>query len=368
MRLLTLEISRVRNLSSVAIDCSPGLNVFIGPNGAGKTAIIEAVYLLARGRSFRSNTVESVIQSATEALMVRAQLDDELRGQVTVALAKHRNGKTELHVNGVNERRLSEIARLAPVQIILPDSSDLVFGGPQHRRRFLDWGTFHVEPAYLEKLRAYRRALHQRNALLKSARGKLSGASGPALETWTDQVARLAKDVHHARKDYLARLVPATLEKLGVLANGISLAASYRPGWPEAEALEDCLREGVARDVKFGLTHHGPHRADLRLSVEGAAAAAVLSRGQAKLVACALRLAQAELTSAMGGRRSLFLIDDVGAELDAAHNERFFRLLEATGSQVLATATSVASLGSAFAGRGIRLFHVEQGACHPIGT
>ncbi len=178
----------------------------------------------------------------------------------------------------------------------------------------------------------------------------------------------LGNQVDASRRGYLEALSPLILAKLRELASGFDVTLSYRSGWREGETLEDCLGEGEARDVKFGLTHYGPHRADLRVMIGAEAAATTLSRGQAKIVASAFRLAQAALTSEVAGRRSLFLIDDIGAELDAAHNARFFRALEAMDSQVFATATSDMALGLAFAGPKRQLFHVEQGACHPIGT
>jgi DNA replication and repair protein RecF len=368
MRLTKLEISGVRNLTSIVIDCAPDLNLFVGPNGAGKTALLEGLYLLCRGQSFRSKTVAPVMRRDADALMVRTELEDEHRGRIACGMVKHRSGRTELHVNGVVERRLSEMARLMPVQLILPNSSDLVFGGPVERRRFIDWGTFHVEPSYLEQLRSYQRVLQQRNAFLRSHKSQRPESFQKEFESWTTQLVALGSVVDATRRTYLDTLIPAVLSQLEGLSPEIRLAISYRSGWRQGASLEECLRDGVARDVTFGLTHSGPHRGDLRLSVEGDLAAATLSRGQGKMVASALRLAQAEVTSQIAGRKSVFLIDDVGAELDAAHNERFFVALAATGSQVLATATSPMTLGSAFAGCGRRLFHVEQGSCHPFGT
>lgn len=367
MRLIRLEISGVRNLSAVAIDCSPGLNLFIGPNGSGKTAIIEAVHLLARGRSFRSTTAEPIIQHGADSLMVRARFDDEHRGLVAAGVIRHRGNRTEIHINEAPERRLSEIARLMPIQLMLPDSSDLVFGPPQERRRYVDWGTFHVEPSYLDQLRDYQRVLQQRNAFLRYMKGQQSDSTERELDVLTERLVLLAAQVDAARQAYLARLFPVIMSTLNNLAPDVELSIAYRTGWREGATLEDCLREGVGRDVKFGVTHFGPHRGDLRLSIGTSAASATLSRGQAKIVASALRLAQAELTNDLGGRQSVFLIDDVGAELDAAHNERFFAALEATGGQVFATATTVMALDSAFGGRR-RVFHVEQGSCHPIDT
>ncbi len=364
---MSLEAAGVRNLSALSIDCAPGLNVFTGLNGAGKTAIIEAVHLIARGRSFRTASVGAVIRHGSRSLTVRALLHDEHRGEIRAAVVTHRNDRSVLHVNGRIERRLSEIARLMPLQLLLPDASSLVFGAPQERRRFLDWGAFHVKPPYLDQLRDYQRALQQRNVVLRSPSDRTSGLT-QQLQAWTDQLSVLGCEVDAARKEYLALLLPAASSTLAALASELPLTFSYQSGWRDGATLEDCLREGSARDVRFGLTHCGPHRADLHLTVGGQPAAAVLSRGQAKVVASALRLAQAELTTQLGGRRTLFLIDDVGAEMDAPHNERFFGALEAMDCQVFATTTSDLALGGAFAGARRRLFHVEHGSCRQIDT
>ena len=188
------------------------------------------------------------------------------------------------------------------------------------------------------------------------------------LQSWTIKLIAFGAQIDTARRGYLDVLSPLIVAKLSELASDLDVTVSYRPGWRDGETFEDCLSEGEARDVKFGLTHYGPHRADLRILIGTEAAAATLSRGQAKIVASAFRLAQATLTSEIAGRQSLFLIDDIGAELDVAHNARFFRALEAMDSQVFATATSDMAMGLAFARHKRQLFHVEQGACHPIGT
>ncbi len=366
MRLIRLEIEAVRNLSSVAIDCARGLNLFVGPNGAGKTAILEAVHLLARGRSFRSSLVEPIIQRDAEALLVRAQFDDEHRGRLSAGVVRQRGNRIDLRLNEAPERRTSEVARLMPIQMALPDAASLVFGGPRERRRFVDWGTFHVKPSYLDELRDFQRTMQQRNSLLRRLKDRETFAEGE-LVVWTKRLVVQGERVDATRQQYLERLLPLVRARLHSLDQSIRVEISYKRGWRENSTLEDSLREAQLRDVKFGLTHCGPHRGDLHLDIGGHPAAATLSRGQAKVVASALVLAQAEATTQIAGRRSLFLIDDVGAELDAAHNERFFRALEEAGCQVLATATSVPPLGSAFAGSR-QVFHVEQGSCHPIDT
>jgi DNA replication and repair protein RecF len=366
MRLSRLEISGVRNVSSLSIECSPNLNLFVGPNGAGKTAILESIYLLARGRSFRSNSVGTVVQRNASLLRVLACMDDEQRGNVVVKLTRHLSGKSELELGERSERRISEVARLMPIQLMLPDASNVVFGGPEERRRLLDWGTFHVKPLYLDALRDFQRALQQRNASLRSANGQESNL-GSEERAWAARLVELAESVDEARRWYLERLMPAIEVQMKALAPELLISASYYPGWPEALALQDSLGESRVRDVKSGVTTYGPHRADLRFDVGQQRAAATLSRGQAKIVASAIRLAQAQLTAELGGRRSIFLIDDIGAELDQVHNEQFFASLERLGCQVFATATVAPLLATAFASFKRKLFHVEQGTCRPTG-
>ena len=164
-----LDISFFRNLTHESVELSRGINFFWGPNGAGKTAILEAAHVLARGRSFRSSRSRTWIQHGADALTVRGALRNEAGMLETLAISKERAGKTVLRVNGEPEPRISEAAQRIPLQVLLPDVADLVFGSPQLRRQWLDWGAFHVKPEYLRTLRSYARALQQRERLPAAA-------------------------------------------------------------------------------------------------------------------------------------------------------------------------------------------------------
>lgn len=359
-----VDIEQVRNLQKVALDLSPGLNYLYGENGAGKTALLEALHLLARGRSFRPGQVSDLVRSGAEQLLVHAVVEDELRGRQSLGLGRGRKGRSDLRLNGQAGRRLSEVAALLPLQVMVPSLSDLVFGGPGERRRWLDWGVFHVEHHYLRVLRGYLQAIRQRNAALRSmAGGKLADTG---LEPWNEECARLGEEVDQFRRRYLKDLEPVVRRVLADLAPELTLEMQYRPGWQDGLPLRKVLGDSAQSEVKWGATRHGPHRADVELRVAGLAAGGSLSRGQGKSLACALMLAQAEWLRNAVNRTSVFLIDDIGAELDLPHSYRFFRQLNDLGVQIVATSTApVQSLGT-LPGVQTRVFHVEHGQVRQI--
>lgn len=350
-----LEIAGLRNLTSVALDLNPRFNHFFGPNGAGKTSVLEAVHVLARGRSFRSNRILPLIGSGERSLLVRVDLE----GGRSAAVSKDRGGRTELRVDRSIARRLSDVAALLPVHLMLPEVAQLVFGSPGERRRYLDWGMFHMKPGYLASWRDYLSALRNRNALLKS---REQAGSGNALKIWTHALGQHGEIVHEQRCDYVEGLLPCFRAALADLEVGFEAELEYRSGWGEGP-LEKLLGETLDNDVKFGTTGLGPHRADLALKVAGRAAGDILSRGQGKLVAAGLVFAQASLLQARTGQRGIFLIDDLGAEIDSDRGAQMLSLLRSSGCQVVSTSLRPPGreFGDFLAGGSLSAFHVEQG-------
>ena len=350
-----LEINHLRNLTTVRLNLGSHFNCLVGPNGAGKTSVLEAAYLLTRGRSFRGHAVGPVIADGQEGLVVRA----ELEAGRSLGIARPRRGKTVLHIDQQPTRRLSEAVALLPLNLLLPNVSELVFGAPGERRRYLDGGLFHVKPAHLTALKDFQGANRQRNALLRTWG---EPRSQQLLDVWTEAFCRHAERVHGFRADYVHELEPWVAAVLQELDVPFELELSYQSGWGD-ESLEKLLGDTVAKDVKSGTTSVGPHRADLSLVVSGASARNKLSRGQGKLVATALILAQARLLQAQTQRRSLFLIDELGAEMDSGHLARLVAVLDSATCQVIATSTRLP--GEEFAkltsDGDLALFHVEQG-------
>jgi DNA replication and repair protein RecF len=363
MWLRRLELRAFRNIHEAGIDLAPGFNFFFGDNGAGKTAVLEAVHVFARGRSFRTSHIDELIERGSPTLVIRASGQDEHVGTQRLVFARSRNGGTEVRINGESGRRMSQIAMLFPLEVMTPAMTDLVFGGPAGRREWLDWGVFHVKHDYLATSRRYAAALRQRNAGLKAhAQGRMPIED---LQPWTREVATLGALVDQARRAHFDDMTSRVSEALAALSSDLEVELVYRRGWPEGHPLENVLGDSTGREVKSGATLAGPHRADIELRSAAQPCSATLSRGQAKVLASALMLAQADAIRGNGERAGLFLIDDIGAELDSSHRRRLFQALVGRGSQVLATSVErpesevLAHCGA------YRMFHVERGSVSP---
>ncbi len=365
MLLEHLEVSGVRNLRDIKFDLCPGLNAFVGANGSGKTALLESVYMLGRGKSFRTGQIRSIINYDRQSLLVLGRFKDPGRGTVSLGVSRDAQNQPEFSINGKHTRKISELAKLLPVQLLLPDAARLIFGSPGDRRSFLDWGVFHVKPQYLGQWRRYQQVLKQRNGLLRQiardSREKRSQHVNEQLKIWTEDLARLGESVGKVRLEYLDRFQGVVEELFKALGTPEGLCLGYSPGW-KGDSLLNSLMNDLDQDLRRGNTRSGPHRADLALALGGNDAGLVLSRGQAKTVAHGFYLARAQLLEQIAGKKSLFLIDDVGAELDERHGEVFFELLCALEFQVLATSTHMPGVGKAFPGNGQKMFHVKHGS------
>ena len=353
-----LEVRNVRNIESAHLDLDPGVNLLIGPNGAGKTALLEAVHLLIRGRSFRTNRAESVVRQGCEGMEVGAACQDRQMGVVRLSYVRDR-GRVELRRDSQPVRQASLIAALLPIQLLLPNLGELVFGSPANRRQWLDWGAFHVKHEHAVSLRKYNRALRHRNALLR--------ANDPqTLAVWTEQVVAYGEAVASDREAYFERVEPEIRTCLSSLGPDLRVSLTHERGWSGA-SLGEALHRDLARDGRTGNTHSGPHRGDMGIRCGAHPAALTLSRGQGKIVASALRLGQAK-DLLVDGERSLFLIDDIGAELDAVHNERFYSLLDGLSCQVVATSAQPNAGDMLRLRPSGRLFHVKQGRVEQDGS
>ena len=356
MRITRLDIAGLRRFESVSLAPGPTLNLLTGDNGAGKTSVLEALHLMAYGRSFRGRVRDGVIRTGAAAVEVFVEWEEATSARTRRAGMRHGGQSWEGRLDGANVTHLGELCAALAVVTFEPGSHVLVTGGGEARRRLLDWGLFHVEPAFLPLWRRYARALKQRNALLKAR------ARDAELDAWDHELAETGEPITRHRQDYLEQLQPqlqATASDLLPVAGAATL--EFQPGWRRDElSLSDALLLARERDRAAGFTSVGPHRADWRIGYAAFPGREALSRGQAKLTALAILLAQAELHAGLRGEWPIVALDDLASELDRAHQARVLTRLQASGAQVFITGTEVPAPlqnSDALATR----FHVEHG-------
>lgn len=273
---------------------------------------------------------------------------------------RHSGTDWEARVDGQPVGQLGELFAAITVVTFEPGSHALVGGSGEPRRRFMDWGLFHVEQGFLPLWRRYSRALRQRNALLKQA------APGAQLDSWDAELAAAGEPLTIQREAYLRGLEPVLAELSARIAPALGAASlSFHPGWRRQEmSLSDSLLLSRDRDRAVGHTTSGPHRADWQLSFPGLPGGEALSRGQAKLAALSCLLAQAEGLSRQLGDWPVVALDDLASELDAGHRARVLEVLEEGAAQVFVTGTDAAALPG-LTRSDLRVFHVEQGSVGP---
>ena len=355
MQLTLLRVRDLRCLAEAELRPDPRLTLVVGPNGAGKSSLVEAIHVLGYGRSFRGRIRDGLVRSGAPAVELYAEWKDA-GGQAHRAGLRHGGEKFEARLDGAPAPSLTELCARIAVVTFEPGSHDLVGGGAEHRRRYLDWGLFHVEPEFLPWWRRYARALKQRNAALKSA------PTPSALSPWERELAEAGEVITRMRQAYLSRLEPFVAAEGSTYLSELGPAAlEFRPGWKRSELpLADALLLNRDRDVASGHTGVGPHRADWRLGFAGLPGGEALSRGQEKLAALACILGQAAGVAAEGQGWPLVCLDDLASELDRRHQRQVLGSVLASGAQVLLTGTQPPE---ALAEMGLQpwTFHVEHG-------
>lgn len=351
MRIELLRAHHLRCFERFEIAPGPRLNWLVGANGVGKTTVLEAVHTLSHGRSFRAAGREALIRRGQLGYDVYAELRHENGSHFRLGMARE-NARWQIRINGSACTTLLPLLENCAVACFEPGSHALIAGASEDRRRFLNWGTFHVEHDSMTSWRGYRRALRQRNALLRTQ------ATDLQFESWEYEMARFARKLEAARRTYVDSLVPHLrafsarfLPELG------EPCFVYRPGWDVADGFAIQLGEQREKDKRRGHTRYGPHRADWSLCFDRAPAREYLSRGQTKLAALICVLAQAARFAEHAGEWPILCVDDLGSELDTPHQEQVLEWLKAQPIQTWITATTAPlDLGPS----STALFHVEQ--------
>lgn len=292
-------------MQAADLEFDPHYTLISGPNASGKTSLLEAVYVLGRGRSFRTRRLEHLVRRGTAQFRVVG----EFEGPRHVVGVEGTVGGVHAKVDGAFAASLAELTLVLPVQIIDPEVHKLIEEGPSRRRRYLDWGVFHVEPGFIAQWQRYHQVLRQRNAALKQRQSKALIAS------WDADLTHLAESLTASRSRYVDALA-AEVQLIGRRLVGEDLELSYRSGWSRELSFSDALTRSWEQDWERGVTHVGPQRAELAVRLDGHGAKDRISRGQQKLVAAALLIAQLGLFPQASTVRPTLLLDDPAAELD----------------------------------------------------
>jgi DNA replication and repair protein RecF len=349
MQVLAVTIRDFRIIDAMTLHPGTGVNLIVGPNGAGKTSVIEALYVAGRGQSFRHREIRPWIREGAKAALILVETVASDGRQHKIGLEQGRAGR-RVRLDGRDLQRRSQQVQALPLQLITPASHELIEKGPGVRRRFLDWGLFHVEPGFHRRAIEYRRLLQQRNAALRGGDRSFSA--------WDPQLGQLGTEVEQARRAFLPRIEIAARRELEHFGQEYRLELRLRSNWREADDLGRALQAGAASDLKLGHTQSGPHRSQLDVLVDGVAAERRLSRGQQKVLVYALVFGLVDLARELSGEAPVILIDDLPAELDRVNRSRVMQRLVALDIQAFVTGIEFDPVVNAM---NLSWFHVEQG-------
>ncbi|MFT6029404.1 MAG: DNA replication and repair protein RecF [Oleiphilaceae bacterium] len=356
MKLDRVQISHFRNIDDLSLTAHKSLNVFLGENGSGKSSILEALHYLGFARSFRTQKHKNVISHDKPGFTVFCSTVIEDNKQQKFGISRRLDDSCIVNINGQKSKRASDLASFLPIQIFTPQSSDLLLGAPKLRRRYLDWLLFHVEQSFNLDFQVFNKSLKHVNALYKSNQPE------QGLEYWNDILCKNGEAISTKRSalldEHLIQLINANLKEF---LPEFSFEISYYRGWEKGYSLADAVRKSKMRDQKNGFVSVGPHKADLRIKTQGVNAHEILSRGQLRMLVAGMQLAQTQYLHVQTAKTSIFLLDDVGAELDEEKRKVFISRLNTSDTQLFVTAIDIKQLEFLDNYNDKKVFHVEHG-------
>jgi DNA replication and repair protein RecF len=354
MTLSTINVHNFRNIDYAQLVLSPHFNFIVGDNGSGKTSLLEAIYMLGHGRAFRHAQSNRIIQHEQPELVLFSEIKNANQQVHSIGLSKSRNNENKIKIDGDEGFRLADLAKLLPIQLVTPEGFDLLSGGPKYRRTFIDWGCFHHYPEFVHLWNNLKRLFKQRNALLKQSHNYKQ------LLHWDKEIVPLAEKISQIRADYLQHIFPEIIQTCRDFLPEYQLNCQYYQGWEHGINYSEQLQKQYDRDKLLNYTTFGPHKADIKLRIDNIPVEDLLSRGQLKLMMCALRLSQGEYYSKQNSQSCIYLIDDFASELDHNKRDLLAKRLKLANSQVFITAVSQDQI-THMIDENDKIFHIKSG-------
>lgn len=353
--LASLTVQQFRNILQAELKPAPAINLILGENGSGKTSLLEAIYLLAMGRSFRSRFLKALVNNTQTQLTVFARSNDH----TPIGLQYDLSSGLQIRLNNAPLKKLSDLAQHLPVQFIPANCHQFFELGPKYRRKMVDWGVFHVEQHFNFHWQTYKKSLQQRNAAIKQHKPKAE------IALWNKYLVEHGNIISAMRQSYLKRLVVHFRPLFQALCPELSetkFTLRYLQGWNKDKEFSEYLIENLERDLALGYTRSGAHAADWSLRVDGADPYEMLSRGQQKLFFLALSMAQIQLLADTKQlTSSILLIDDLSSELDWHHQQTVITTLRALPVQSFISTTNN-DLATLIERQNETVFHVKHGS------
>lgn len=335
MHIEKIKINNFRNFEFKEIDFCKKTNIIRGANASGKTTILEAINLVAASKSFRANNINFLIRQNKNFLNSKIFFKKNSEVNQSILFIREKlsksEGKNKILLNE-NKISISQAAQNLPIQVINQDDFFILEGKPSLRRKFLDWGVFHVKHSFYKNWKNYFSVLKQRNALLKE-----KNPNEKILDILDLQLIELGEELSKNRKEYLdifKKELEKELEKWFFLKK---TKIKYFSGWDEKKEFSQVLKNNRKKDINFGLTNAGPHRCDLKFEIDGINAIDFLSRGQQKIFVILLKIAQGNFLYTIKKENCIYLVDDLYAELDQSNFKKILEIFLNLENQVILT-------------------------------
>lgn len=357
MKVLKLKLNNYRNYNSIQLNFSSGTNIILGRNAQGKTNLLEAIFTCAVGKSMRAGKDNEVIKWDEESAKIELEVEKQF-GKSKIEIYFFKTGKKAIKINGLPIKRIAELLGELRCVFFAPDELKLIKESPEDRRRFMDIDLSQISKVYFNLLNKYEKIIHSRNKLLKEYKEKNNIRKNAKiisedfeqfkrmLSVYNVQLAECASKITISRNNLISNLSPfAKKSHLFLTDNSENLEIEYQGSFKiESETLEELKQKFISlyeknfeKDLSLGYTTVGPHRDDIKVSINNSDVKAFCSQGQQRTAALSLKLAELEIIKQQTGEMPILILDDVLSELDKSRRDKLLKFCSLTQTFISST-------------------------------